>query len=66
MTINELLYACVDASLLKLTIYDLESGEDVWSGDADEVPGEYEYLEIESWDVPNKGGELTVNVTINN
>ena len=64
MTIYKLLDSCWDAGLLKLTIYDTYSGDDVWSGDGDEVPEEYGYCEIESWDIPTKSGELTVNITL--
>lgn len=62
MTIYELLDSCVDAGLLKLTIYDIDSGKEVWSGDGDEIPTEYEDLECWSWDVPFKEREFTVNV----
>lgn len=66
MTIYELLDTCYDAGMLTLTIYDIDSETDVWHGEADELPSEYEDMEVCSWDVPSKAGEMTVNVSMHN
>ncbi|MBP5581466.1 MAG: hypothetical protein J6X85_06740 [Ruminococcus sp.] len=62
MTNNELLDTCYDSGLLTLTIYDIDSETDVWSGEGDDVPTEYGDMEVYSWDLPSKPYEFTVNV----
>ena len=52
---------CIDPSLCKVSIYDMEKGEDVWSGAGDEIPEEYGDLEFGSFDVP-KDGQMTFNL----
>lgn len=53
MTINELMYLCVESSMCKVTIYDCDKNENVWHGMADELPDHYLEAEIQSWDVPS-------------
>ena len=61
MTIQEFMEMCIDPSLCKVSIYDMEKGEDVWSGASDEIPEEYGDLEFGSFDVP-KDGQMTFNL----
>lgn len=64
MTVSELLYYCFDAGMLHVEIYDLTSNTSVYIGYGDEIPEEFEDLEICTWDIPTNPGELTINVEI--
>lgn len=61
MTIQELMEMCVEPGLCKVTIYDSEKSEDVWTGDAEEIPQEYGDQEFSSFDVP-QDGHMTFNL----
>lgn len=61
MTINELMYLCVEPSMCKVTIYDCDRSEMVWHGMADELPDHYLEAEIQSWDVPSDA-HMTFNI----
>lgn len=63
MTVYDFIDLCVEPSFLKLTIYDANTGDDVFTGAADELPMEYEDLTVESFDVPTDG-HITLNVWI--
>lgn len=61
MTIAEIMNLCTEASLCKVEIYSLEKDKTIWSGVGDEIPYEYEDLEIASFDVPSNE-KMTFNV----
>ena len=61
MTIIEMMDLCIDASLCKVEIFSFEKDGLLWSGMGDDIPDEYEDLEIGSFDVPNDG-KMTFNI----
>lgn len=62
MNIYDFLDYCIDAGLLTLEIYSVSSGKTVWTGDGDEVPEEFGYCELASFDVPTKADCITLNI----
>lgn len=63
MTLYELINLCIEPSFLKVKIYDVNKCEDVWEGFGDEIPEEYEDLEVSSFDLPVKDS-ITFNVDL--
>lgn len=61
MTIYDIMYWCTDSSLCKVEIYSLEKEKIIWSGMGDEIPYDYEGLEICTFDVPSNE-KMTFNV----
>lgn len=64
MTVYELLNLCMDASLMDVQLYDLNSREVIWSGFGDEVPENYEDVEVDSYDPVDNRGTFTINISI--
>lgn len=62
MTINEIISYCIAPSMLTVEIYDTDREEIIWSGNGEEIPDEYLYKEIWSWDVPTELGKITINI----
>ena len=62
MNIYEFLDYCIDAGMMEVEIYSLDDGDVVWTGDGDEVPERFGYLELASYDVPGKPGKITLNI----
>lgn len=62
MNIGDFLDYCCDAGLLIVHIYSLDKGGIVWTGCGDEVPDEYVYSELCSFDVPSKADHITLNI----
>lgn len=62
MNIEDFLDYCIDAGLLTVEIYSLDKGGIVWTGSGDEVPDEYLYADLCSWDVPSKADHITLNI----
>ena len=61
MTIRDLLELYVDAGLLKVEIYDLETSETIYRGQGDMIPDEYLDLDIQSLDAPYRDVQV-INV----
>lgn len=61
MTIRDLLELYVDAGLLKVEVYDLETSETIYSGQGDMIPDEYLDLDIQSLDAPYRDVQV-INV----
>ena len=61
MTVYDFVYLLVDD--ITLTIYDNNSGENLWTGDSSELPDEYEYCEIDSIDPPEEKWHMTVSIS---
>ena len=62
MNVFDFVELCCDPGLLTVRLFDLDSGEDVWTGYGDEIPEKYGYLPVGSFDCPDKEGEITINV----
>ena len=50
ITIDDIIYLFVDASFQKIDVYDLDAGEVIFSGYADEIDDEIADMEISSID----------------
>lgn len=61
MTIAELMELCIEPSLCKVVIYNLDKGGEIYSGMGDEIPDKYGDLEFNSFDVPSDGC-MTFNI----
>ena len=62
MTVYDFIYLLVDDSM-ELSIYDNNSGEDLWTGSACDVPDEYENYDIDAIDPPDKPWHITVCIS---
>lgn len=63
MTVYDFLDLCYDKGLLNIEIYDFTSEKVIYSGLGEDVPFEYEDLEVQSYDVPYNN-ILTLNVEL--
>lgn len=62
MTVQEFVGLCVEDSLLEVTLYDMTTGENVWSGHGDDVANcEYANYEVMSFDLPEEAA-ITLNI----
>lgn len=61
MTVGEFMDLCIDSSLCKVEIFSLDKGGKIWNGVGDDIPSEFENLEVESFDVPSDE-TMTFNV----
>ena len=64
MTVLEFVNMCVDSDSLILRLWDTDTEEEVYAGYANELPFQYEDAEVESFDLPVKTGEITLNVAM--
>lgn len=62
MSVYDFVSLLVDDSM-ELTIYDNNSGENLWTGEASEVPDEYEEFEIDAIDPPEKPWSMTISIS---
>jgi len=62
MNINDFIDLCIDAGLLTVEIYSMDRSKIVWTGPGDEIPEEFLYCELWSWDVPTKPDCITLNI----
>lgn len=62
MSVYEFIQMCIEPGFLNVCIYDTESGQNIYEGEAEEVPTDMEDLTVESYDVPTEG-KLTLNVS---
>ena len=51
MQIADILYYWMDNGVVE--VYDLDAGKEVWTGLAEDIPYEYEIMEISSFEVHN-------------
>ena len=61
ITIADLLFYCTESGLLNIKLYSIDEEKTVYSGRADEMPSEFNGIEIESFDPPT-GDVLTINI----
>lgn len=62
MTVSEFLFLCIDPSMMTVEIWSDKAKAVLWTGPGDEIPDEYEYSELWSFDPPVKAGWITLNV----
>lgn len=53
MQISDILYYWMDNGIVE--VYDLDAEKEVWTGFAEDIPYEYEIMEILSFEVYNDG-----------
>ncbi|MBP5717378.1 MAG: hypothetical protein J6X53_00155 [Abditibacteriota bacterium] len=63
MTIKDFLDLFTDPGILTVSLYDLNSdeGDDVWTGNGEEIPDEYADESVESVDAPSGKYQITIN-----
>jgi hypothetical protein len=65
MTVENFMEYSIDVSWQKFTLYDVDKGEEVFTGNIDECPDEYLGAEVCTFDVIDKDSpRLTLNVTL--
>ena len=65
MTVENFMEYSIDENFQKLTLYDVDKGEEVFEGYIDEVPELYLEAEVCTFDVIDKNSpQLTLNVEI--
>ena len=65
MTVEDFMEYSIDENFQKLTLYDVDKGEEVFTGTIDECPDKYFEAEVCSFDVIDKDSpRLTLNVTL--
>ena len=62
MSVYDFLDLCVDSSFLTVDIYDINSGKVAYSGNVDNIPDDYLYADVWSWDVPTVVDKITINI----
>lgn len=62
ITIDDILEYCIDEGMLTVSIWDIDSEEEVYVGPGDEIPDDLRYTELNSWDVPIRSGHITFNI----
>jgi hypothetical protein len=62
MTVYDFLDLCIDKGMLTVELYSIDKGETVWEGYGDDIPEEYEYAELGSFDIPSKADRMTLNI----
>ena len=65
MTVEDFMEYSIDESFQKFTLYDVDKGEEVFTGNIDECPDEYLEAEVCTFDIIDKDSpRLTLNVTL--
>jgi hypothetical protein len=65
MTVENFMEYSIDVSWQKFTLYDVDKGEEVFTGNIEECPDEYLEAEVCTFDVIDKDSpRLTLNVTL--
>ena len=65
MTVEDFMEYSIDESFQKFTLYDVDKGEEVFTGNIDECPDEYLEAEVGTFDVIDKDSpRLTLNVSL--
>jgi hypothetical protein len=65
MTVENFMEYSIDVSWQKFTLYDVDKGEEVFTGNIEECPDEYLGAEVCTFDVIDKDSpRLTLNVTL--
>ena len=65
MTVEDFMEYSIEESFQKFTLYDVDKGEEVFTGTIDECPDKYFEAEVCTFDVIDKDSpRLTLNVTL--
>ena len=65
MTVTDFMEYSIEESYQTFTLYDVDKGEEVFTGNIDECPDEYLEAEVCTFDVIDKDSpRLTLNVTL--
>lgn len=65
MTVTDFMEYSIEESYQKFTLYDVDKGEEVFTGNIDECPDEYLEAEVSTFDVIDKDSpRLTLNVSL--
>lgn len=65
MTVEDFMEYSIDESWQKFTLYDVDKGEEVFTGTIDECPDKYFEAEVCTFDIIDKDSpRLTLNVTL--
>ena len=65
MTVEDFMEYSIDESFQKFTLYDVDKGEEVFTGYIDDCPDNYLEAEVCTFDVIDKNSsKLTLNVTL--
>ena len=65
MTVKEFMEYSIDVDWQEFTLYDIEKGEEVFTGNIDECPNNYIEAEVCTFDTINESSpRLTLNVTL--
>lgn len=64
ITVRDFCYMCIEPAMQTVNLWNCETGKEVWSGTADEIPGEYAGWYVGSWDCISEGSTaITINIT---
>ena len=65
MTVEDFMEYSIDESFQKFTLYDVDKGEEVFTGNIDEMPDKYFDAEVCTFDIIDETSpRLTLNVTL--
>ena len=65
MTVEDFMEYSIEESFQKFTLYDVDKGEEVFTGTIDECPDKYFEAEVCTFDVIDENApRLTLNVTL--
>jgi hypothetical protein len=65
MTVEDFMEYSIEESYQKFTLYDVDKGEEVFTGSIEECPDEYLGAEVCTFDIIDKDSpRLTLNVTL--
>ena len=59
--VDDFMFLCTDDSIT-VTIYSCSKSENVYKGSIEDMPDEYRYAEVLSWDTPEHAWEITLNI----
>lgn len=62
LTVKDFVDMCTDGTGLEIEIWDNVSCEVLWSGCAEDLPDEYCWETVDSYDVPTIKWSITVNI----
>lgn len=61
-TVQDIMALCAEPAICFIDVYSLDDSRVIWSGRGDEIPDDIADMEVQSWDAPNKEGQIAFNV----
>ena len=61
ITVSDFVYLCCEPGLLTVNLCHIGKEKIVWTGNGDEIPRKYRYMDVESFDVP-EDRKITINI----